>query len=173
MQKQSFVHLYTGNGKGKTTAAIGLALRAAGAGRRVFIAQFVKGMRYAEIAYIDRHIPTITTHRYGSACFVDHAPTVADIRRAAEGLYDVRSILQSGRYGLVILDEATIAVHYHLFTSADLIEAINLRHPSTEVVVTGRYATPDLIEIADLVTEMQEVKHYYNQGVASRPGIEC
>ena len=166
MQKQSFVHLYTGNGKGKTTAAIGLALRAAGAGRRVFIAQFVKGMRYAEIAYIDRH-------RYGSACFVDHAPTVADIRRAAEGLYDVRSILQSGRYGLVILDEATIAVHYHLFTSADLIEAINLRHPSTEVVVTGRYATPDLIEIADLVTEMQEVKHYYNQGVASRPGIEC
>ena len=168
----SYVHLYTGNGKGKTTAAIGLALRAVGAGRRVYIAQFVKGQRYGEIAYIDRRIPTITTHRYGSECFIERKPTPDDISRA-EGLEEVRRILHNGRYGLVILDEATIAIYFGLFTSAELIDAINDRHPDTEVVITGRYATPDLIAAADLVTDMQEVKHYYTLGVEARPGIEC
>ena len=169
----SYVHLYTGNGKGKTTAAIGLALRAVGAGRRVYIAQFVKGQRYGESAYIDRRIPTITTHRYGSECFIERKPTPDDISRAAEGLEEVRRILHNGRYGLVILDEATIAIYFGLFTSAELIDAINDRHPDTEVVITGRYATPDLIAAADLVTDMQEVKHYYTLGVEARPGIEC
>ncbi len=172
MQKQSFVHLYTGNGKGKTTAAIGMALRAVGAGRRVFIAQFVKGMRYAEIAYIDRHIPAITTRQYGTACLIDRAPTPDDVRRATQGLEEARRILHNGRYGLVILDEATIAVNFGLFSSADLLAAIADRQPDTEVIVTGRYATPDLIAAADLVTDMQEVKHYYTQGVESRKGIE-
>ncbi len=169
----SYVHLYTGNGKGKTTAAIGLALRAAGAGQRVFIAQFVKGMRYSEISFIDRRIPAITTHRYGSQCFIERGPSPDDIRLATQGLAEVRRILRNGRYGLVVLDEATIAVHYGLFTSEELIEVIGERHPDTEVVVTGRYATQDLIDAADLVTDMQEVKHYYNEGVAARPGIEC
>ena len=155
----SYVHLYTGNGKGKTTAAIGLALRAAGAGQRVFIAQFVKGMRYSEISFIDRRIPAITTHRYGSQCFIERGPSPDDIRLATQGLAEVRRILRNGRYGL--------------FTSEELIEVIGERHPDTEVVVTGRYATQDLIDAADLVTDMQEVKHYYNEGVAARPGIEC
>ena len=128
----SYVHLYTGNGKGKTTAAIGLALRAAGAGQRVFIAQFVKGMRYSEISFIDRRIPSITTHRYGSQCFLERGPSPDDIRLATQGLAEVRRILRN-----------------------------------------GRYATQDLIDTADLVTDMQEVKHYYNEGVAARPGIEC
>lgn len=166
------VHVYTGDGKGKTTAALGLALRAAGAGIRVFVAQFVKGMHYSELDALRRLEDRITLRQYGRDCFIQCEPTEQDIRAAREGLEAVRSILSSGEYGMVILDEATIATHFRLFSVEELLDLIRSRPPAVEVVVTGRNADPRLIELADLVTEMREVKHYYDQGVPARPGIE-
>lgn len=173
MENRGFVHLYTGNGKGKTTAALGLALRAVGAGHKVFIAQFVKGMRYAEIDAFDKYLNnSIVTQQYGLECFINRQPEQADIDAAKEGLIAVSEILGSGKYNLVILDEICIAIYFKLISIDDLIDVLNGRHPSVEVVLTGRYASPELIDYADLVTEMKEVKHYYNQGVLSRKGVE-
>ncbi len=168
-----FVHVYTGDGKGKTTAAFGLALRAAGAGKQVFIAQFVKSMIYSEVKTVDQFLPNITVKQYGLNCFLINTPDDNDMEAARKGLEEVKQIVSSGEYDMVVLDEATIAVFYNLISSTELIETIKGRNPRTEIVVTGRYASSDLIEIADLVTEMKEVKHYYRKGIESRVGIEC
>lgn len=168
----SFFQIYTGNGKGKTTAAFGLALRAAGAGKKVFFAQFVKGKTYSEIKAVEQWLPSITVKQFGRGCFIVKQPQQADIDAARNGLNEVRNILQSGEYQLVVLDEANIAIFYKLFTTSELFEAIENRHTDTEVVVTGRYAPQELIEAADLVTEMKEIKHYYNNGTEAREGIE-
>ena len=168
-----FVHVYTGDGKGKTTAAFGLALRAAGAGKRVFIAQFVKSMIYSEVKTVDQFLHNITVRQYGLNCFLINTPDENDMEAARKGLEEVKQLVSSGEYDMVVLDEATIAVFYNLITSTELIETIKGRNPRTEIVVTGRYASSDLIEIADLVTDMKEVKHYYRKGIESRVGIEC
>ncbi|GAB1358266.1 cob(I)yrinic acid a,c-diamide adenosyltransferase [Porphyromonadaceae bacterium] len=168
-----FVHVYTGDGKGKTTAAFGLALRAAGAGKRVFIAQFVKSMIYSEVKTVDQFLPNITVKQYGLNCFLINTPDNNDMEAARKGLEEVKQMVSSGEYDMVVLDEATIAVFYNLISSTELIDTIKGRNPRTEIVVTGRYASSDLIEIADLVTEMKEVKHYYRKGIESRVGIEC
>ncbi len=168
-----FVHVYTGDGKGKTTAAFGLALRAAGAGKQVFIAQFVKSMIYSEVKTVDQFLPNITVKQYGLNCFLINTPDDNDMEAARKGLEEVKQMVSSGEYDMVVLDEATIAVFYNLISSTELIETIKGRNPRTEIVVTGRYASSDLIEIADLVTEMKEVKHYYRKGIESRVGIEC
>lgn len=169
---KSYIQVYTGNGKGKTTAAFGLALRAVGAGKKVYFAQFVKGKTYSEIEAVQKFLPLITIKQYGLGCFIVREPTPDDIQSAGDGLVEVTAIMQSGDYDLVVLDEANIAVFYKLFTVNELILAIQKRNPKTEIVVTGRYAAPELIEIADLVTEMMEIKHYYNNGVDARVGIE-
>jgi cob(I)alamin adenosyltransferase len=168
----SYFQIYTGNGKGKTTAAFGLALRAAGAGKKVFFAQFVKGKTYSEIKAVEQWLPLITVKQFGRGCFIVKQPQQADIDAARNGLNEVRNILQSGEYQLVVLDEANIAIFYKLFTASELFEAIENRHTDTEVVVTGRYAPQELIDAADLVTEMKEIKHYYNNGIEAREGIE-
>jgi cob(I)alamin adenosyltransferase len=168
----SYFQIYTGNGKGKTTAAFGLALRAAGAGKKVFFAQFVKGKTYSEIKAVEQWLPLITVKQFGRGCFIVKQPQQADIDAAQNGLNEVRNILQSGEYQLVVLDEANIAIFYKLFTASELFEAIENRHTDTEVVVTGRYAPQELIDAADLVTEMKEIKHYYNNGIEAREGIE-
>jgi len=167
-----YLHVYTGNGKGKTTAAFGLALRAAGAGKQVFFAQFVKGKMYSEIKAVQSWIPSITLRQYGRGCFIVKKPKPADISAAREGLAEITKILQSGTYGLVILDEATIALYYGLFDLDELLDALRSRHPETEAVVTGRYAPPGLIDAADLVSEINEIKHYYTKGIEAREGIE-
>ena len=167
-----YIHVYTGDGKGKTTAALGLALRAAGAGKRIFIAQFVKGMHYSELESLKRFEQKITLRQYGRDCFIKHDPVDEDIVLARKGLEESAEAISSGEYDLIILDEASIAVHYNLFTTEELIEVINLRHEDTEIVITGRKAPAELISIADLVTEMKEVKHYYQRGVQARKGIE-
>lgn len=168
----SYFQIYTGNGKGKTTAAFGLALRAVGAGKKVFFAQFVKGKTYSEIKAVEQWLPSITVKQFGRGCFIVKQPQQADIDAARNGLNEVRNILQSGEYQLVVLDEANIAIFYKLFTVGELFEAIENRHTDTEVVVTGRYAPQELIDAADLVTEMKEIKHYYNNGIEAREGIE-
>lgn len=169
---RGLIQVYTGNGKGKTTAAFGLALRSVGAGKKVFIAQFIKGMPYSEIESVNKFLPGITIRQYGLDCFIVNQPTEKDINAARYGLSEVSKIIISGEYDLVILDEACIAVHYNLFSVNDLIDILTSRPATVEIVVTGRYASHELIEIADLVTEMKEIKHYYHQGVQARKGIE-
>jgi cob(I)alamin adenosyltransferase len=167
-----YVQVYTGDGKGKTTAALGLALRAAGAGLKVLIAQFLKGRPCSELNAIARFSDLITLKQYGRECFIRHTPEPEDIRVAREGLEEVRKLLTSGKYNVLILDEANIAVHYGLFSVEDLLEIIDLRPKDVEIIITGRYADRKIVEKADLVTEMKEVKHYYKRGVAARKGIE-
>ena len=169
---KGYVHVYTGNGKGKTTAAIGLAIRAAGAGMRVYIAQFVKGMRYSELDALDRYHDRITLKQYGRDCFIEQEPAQEDIQAARQGLEEVKGILASGDYQMVILDEANIATRYNLFSADELIELVRTKPESMELVITGRNADPGVIAVADLVTEMKEIKHYYNRGIEARKGIE-
>ena len=169
---RGYIHVYTGNGKGKTTAALGLTLRAVGAGKKVFFAQFVKGQRYSEVKAIEQYLPDAQIKQYGLDCFIWKKPTQADIDTAREGLREVEEIIRSGKYDMVVLDEANIAIFYGLFSVQELIDVVTRKPTDTEIIITGRYAAPELIEIADLVTEMKEVKHYYNQGVEARIGIE-
>ena len=170
--EKGYTHIYTGEGKGKTTAAIGLALRAVGAGKSVFIGQFAKSEVYAEIGAIRAYIPNITTKQYGLRCFIDKAPDSKDINAAQKGLDDVKSILASEQYNLLILDEICIALLYNLVSVKEILEIIKNKPRKTELVLTGRYAPYELIQQADLVTEMREVKHYFRTGVAARKGIE-
>lgn len=169
MSEKGFVQVYTGNGKGKTTAALGLAMRAAGAGKKVFIGQFVKGMHYSEL---DLKIENIEIKQYGADCFIYKDPTENDMKIARDGLAEMADILKSGKYDLVIMDEANIALYYKLFSFEELWKAVLERAENVEVIITGRYAPDILIEKADLVTEMKEIKHYYTKGIQARTGIE-
>ncbi|MBU0765945.1 MAG: cob(I)yrinic acid a,c-diamide adenosyltransferase [Bacteroidetes bacterium] len=169
---KGYIQVYTGNGKGKTTAALGLAVRAVGAGKKVFIAQFVKGQIYSEIKAIKQFLPDITVRQYGLDCFIVKKPTRQDIEVARKGLEEVSQILSSGKYDVVVLDEACIAIYFGLFTAQEFIRVISLKSEGTELIVTGRNAPQELIDLADLVTEMKEVKHYYTKGIQAREGIE-
>jgi cob(I)alamin adenosyltransferase len=168
-----YVQVYTGDGKGKTTAAIGLALRAAGAGLKVFVAQFVKSEKYSEIFALERFSDLITCRQYGSGCWLHGQPDDEDVRLAGSGLEEVRRILETGRYDVVILDEANIATHFGLLAVDNLIALIDSKPPEVELIFTGRKADPRLIDRADLVSEMREIKHYYQKGVLARKGIDC
>lgn len=169
---KGYVQVYTGDGKGKTTAAIGLALRAAGAGLHVFIAQFVKSGRYSEIEALERFSDLIVCRQYGRGCWLRGKPSEEDVNAAREALTEIREIIRSGKYELVILDEANIATYFELFSVEALLDLIDAKPERVELVFTGRRADPRLIERADLVTDMREVKHYYQQGVQARHGIE-
>ena len=168
---KGYIHLYTGNGKGKTTAALGLALRAAGAGKKVFIAQFVKGMHYSELEALER-IPSIELTQFGLDCFIVNQPTQKDIDAARKGLEEVSALILQNIYDMVVLDEICIALYYHLFETDEVIAMLKSKQKEIEIVLTGRYAPPVLYEIADLVTEMNEIKHYYQDGIEARKGIE-
>ena len=168
---KGYVQVYTGDGKGKTTAALGLALRAVGAGLKVYIAQFVKGMEYSELNTISE-LQNITLKQYGRDCFIDKGPEDEDIKAAQDGLKEAREMMCSGEYQVIILDEANIATYYNLFSVDDLLDFIRNKPTGVELVITGRRADPRVIEAADLVTEMKEIKHYYQNGVEAREGIE-
>ncbi len=172
MKTQGLIQVYTGNGKGKTSAAFGMALRATGAGKKVYIAQFVKGQIYSEIQAVRNHLSSITIRQYGRDCFIKKEPVPEDIQAARKGLAEVEQILASGLYDLVILDEANIALYYHLFSLKDLQSVLTKKPETTEVIITGRYAPRELMEMADLVTEMKEIKHYYTDGIKARKGFE-
>jgi len=172
MTMKGYIQVYTGNGKGKTTAAFGLALRAAGAGLRVFIAQFVKGMKYSELVSIGWLLDRITLHQYGRNCFIRNNPTAEDMALARNGLNETKAAMLSGDWDIVILDEANIATHFRLFPVEDLLTMMASKPEAVELVITGRYADPKVLERADLVTEMQDIKHYYANGVKARVGIE-
>ena len=170
--KQGYVQVYTGDGKGKTTAALGLALRAAGAGLKVYIGQFIKGMHYAELEALMRFEDLITIKQFGSGCFIHGDPTPDDIKLAQQGLRLMKDVVAAGDYDVVILDEANVAVFFGLFTTQDLLDVIDAKPEHVELVITGRRAPQEVMDRADLVTEMREIKHYYTQGVEAREGIE-
>lgn len=172
MMEKGYIQVYTGDGKGKTTAAMGLALRAAGAGLKVFIGQFVKGMHYSELDALKRYDDCITVKQFGRGCFIHNKPSKEDIEAARKGLEEVAGIFTAGLYDVVILDEASIALYYNLFTLDELLHVLSGKKEHVEVVITGRRASQKLVEAADLVTEMKEVKHYYQKGVQARTGIE-
>ncbi len=170
--EKSYIHVYTGNGKGKTTAALGLSLRAVCAGKKVFFGQFIKGMEYSELKS-QEFLPNFKMQQFGRDCFIYKDPTEEDIKIAREGLKICEEVLIQGEYDIVVLDELNIAIYYKLFSADEVIEILKKRASHVEVIITGRYAEEKIIEYADLVTEMKEVKHYYTQGVESRPGIDC
>jgi len=169
------LQVYTGDGKGKTTAAFGLALRAAGHGLKVWIGQFMKGSPYGEIEGAAALGGLVEIEQFGSgACVPWRAePEPDDVARAAAGLARCIEVMRSGRHAIAILDEVTAAVHFRLLTLDALLDALDGRPPGMELVCTGRWAPPELIERADLVTEMREVKHpYASCRLAARDGIE-
>ena len=171
-RQQGCVHVYTGMGKGKTTAAFGLALRASGHGKRVYIGQFLKGRASGEVAALCGN-PLIRVEQYGEA--TGGSPRHVLEQHASDpqsGLSRAREALRSGEYDVVVLDEIDVAIWYGLLTQRECLALVDDRPGHVDLVLTGRWAPLALIEHADLVTEMREVKHYYRQGARARAGIE-
>ena len=169
---KGYVQVYTGDGKGKTTAALGLAIRAAGAGLSVYISQFMKGKKSSEHLFLSKFSDRIKIKQFGNKNFVKKVASCEDICKARRALNDLKRILSSGEFDLVILDEVNVAIFYKLFSTDELLEVLEKRPRNIEVVLTGRNAPKKLIEFADLVTEMKDVKHYFSKKVKARKGIE-
>jgi len=167
-----YTQIYTGDGKGKTTASLGLALRAAGAGLKVYIAQFIKSGDYSEIKALARYEDGITVEQFGLGRFIKGNPAPEDLSAAQKGLQAVRNALESGNYQVVIMEEGNVAAACGLFDVDEILAIMDQKPGPVELVITGRAADPRVIEKADLVTEMKAVKHYYEAGVAARVGIE-
>jgi cob(I)alamin adenosyltransferase len=165
------VHVYYGEGKGKTTAAMGLALRSIGHGRRVFIGQFMKPGTSGELAALAGH-DRVDVEHYGRGRFILSGPDETDRQGARTGVSSALEALASGRYDLIVLDEIDVALACGMVTPDDCRRLLEARPEHVELVFTGRGASPELIESADLVTEMREVKHYYRSGICAREGIE-
>lgn len=171
---QGFVQIYTGNGKGKSTAAIGQAVRAAGFGLKTYIAQFMKEYPYNELNSLKKLSEWITVEQFGGDDFVykKELPGEEELAKARKGLQSANEKMLSGEYDLIILDEAIVATYFKLIETKELVEFIKVKPEDVELILTGRYCPAELIELADLVTEMKEVKHYYQKGITSRRGIE-
>jgi cob(I)alamin adenosyltransferase len=169
--REGYVQVYTGNGKGKTTAALGLALRAAGAGMKVFIAQFIKEERCSEHLALERFGEMIACRQYGRGLIMK-APSEEDIAASREGMREINEAVRSGAYDVVILDEVNVAVSLGLVGVEEVLALMREKPRSVELVLTGRNAHEAVIKEADLVTEMREIKHYYQNGVGARRGIE-
>ena len=174
MNRKGLLLVYTGDGKGKTTAAIGMALRAAGQGLNVFILQFMKrNKKIGELKALAKAGLPITMRQYGRRVFFrTRTCEPMDIHRAHQGLEAFKRAMKDNAYDLIILDEINMAIHFGLLSVEEVIEAIEQKPPELHLVLTGRNADQKLIEMADLVTEMREIKHHYHQGVHAQKGIE-
>lgn len=172
--KKGYIQIYTGNGRGKTTAALGLAIRAAGFGLKTFIMQFMKEYPYNEVTSLEKLSEWITIKRYGNDKFVyqKKLPSKKDIASAERALNRTREVMSSAKYDIIILDEICVAIYFKLLKSERVLEFIGEKPDDVELILTGRYCPQELIDEADLVTEMKEVKHYYLKGVSARRGIE-
>ena len=170
--EKGYIHVYTGYGKGKTTAAIGLGIRATGDGLKVIMIQFMKGRRYSEIEALE-NIPHFTVVQYGRDEFVSkERPEQIDIDLARDGFEHAKKILQKGEYDVVILDEINVAVDFNLIPLQDVLQLLSEKPRKVELILTGRYASPEIVKQADLVSEILEIKHPYQNGVQSRKGID-
>ena len=185
--ERGLIHVYTGDGKGKTTAALGLALRAAGCGLHTYVCQFLKGQEYGELEAVHWLVagapdgdarPPITIERFGRPTFVHvsadgtSSATEEDVRLARAGLDAVRRAMSGGRYEIVVLDEINVALYFRLLTVREVLEVIDNKPDGVELVLTGRRVPDDILARADYVTEMREVRHPYQKGVSARKGIE-
>jgi cob(I)alamin adenosyltransferase len=171
--RKGLVQVYTGDGKGKTTAAFGQALRAIGQGYRVCVIQFMKGRKYGECLAAERHLPNLTVHLSGLDSFVMRDnPAPLDIELASQGLDIARKAIASGDYEMVILDEINVAADFRLIPLDDIIDLVKSKPASVDLILTGRYAPPEIIALADTVSEIREVRHHYRAGVKERAGIE-
>jgi cob(I)alamin adenosyltransferase len=169
---KGYVQVYTGDGKGKTTAALGLSLRAAGAGLKVFIAQFIKLGDFSEIKALERFSDLIDIEQFGLGRFITGKPVFEDIEAARKGLEKVHDVLVNAQHNVVIMEEANVAVTCGLFSADDILGLIAIKPEHVELIITGRGADPRVIEKADLVTEMKCIEHYHDQGIHARFGIE-
>ncbi len=169
---KGYIHVYTGPGKGKTTAALGLGLRANGAGYKVHIIQFMKGRRYNEINAIEK-LDNFSISQYGRDEFVSKEnPEKIDIDLAQKGLLHANDVIKNKKYDMVVLDEINVAIDYNLISIKDMLKLIEKKPEDLELVLTGRNAHPEIIRIADVVTEMLEIKHPFQQGVLAKEGID-
>jgi cob(I)alamin adenosyltransferase len=171
--EKGLVQVYTGNGKGKTSAAFGLALRATGRGLKVYMIQFIKGgFDYGEL-YTVKNLPNFTLKAFGRGKFVtSKPPQKEDVKLAREALHLAEQVVQSGSYNIVILDEINVALDLKLISLEDVLKLIKSKPSGLELVLTGRNAPEEIVEVADLVTEMKEVKHPFSRGTEARKGIE-
>ena len=171
--EQGLVQVYTGDGKGKTSAAFGLALRAVGRGLKVYVIQFIKGgFDYGELYVVER-LPNFKLKAFGRGKFVtDVSPAEDDVRLAKEAFELAREVVSGGEYDVVVLDEINVALHLKLVGIEEVVDLIRRKPKHVELVLTGRSAPSEVVELADLVTEMREVKHPYTKGVPPRKGIE-
>jgi len=172
-ERLGLVQVYTGDGKGKTTASLGLAFRAAGSDMRTYIGQFLKHHPYGERESVKRLAPLVTIEQFGLDGWV-HASGVTPEQKeaAAKGLVAVRQALMSGEYDIVVADEINVAVAFGLLTEDQVLDLIECKPVGVELVLTGRKASEAIIERADLVTEMREIKHPYQKGIQARRGVE-
>lgn len=172
--KKGYVQVYTGNSKGKTTAALGLAFRAMGRGFRTYMGQFMKGVLYGEVNAAKMAHPYIIIEQYGDDTFVHvkYPPDEKDVKKVQEGLEKAKKAMFSGEYDIIVFDEINTAHYFNLITIDQMLDIIKNKPENVEVVFTGRYAPQEVIDAADLVTEMVEIKHYFQNGVEARDGIE-
>jgi cob(I)alamin adenosyltransferase len=168
---KGYIQIYTGDGKGKSTAAFGVAARMAGRGGRVFIGRFMKGLTSGEFMSCNA-IPGIEYEDFGSEEYIVGTPSDRDFSSAEHGLRRVGDALESNEYDMVVMDEVNDALLFGLLTLDDVMEVVAKRPEHTELIITGRGAPKRLIDMADLVTEMRAVKHYFDEGVMARPGVE-
>jgi len=172
-RKLGMVHVYTGDGKGKTTAALGLGLRAVGHGYRVVVVQFMKGQLVYGEQKAARNIKGFEIRQFGRKDFVDRDnPARVDREWASKGLEYARNVLTDGKHDVVILDELNVALDWKLVTLEDVLALIRNKAPQTELVITGRYAHPQVMELADYVTEMREVSHPFRKGFLCAKGVD-
>ncbi len=170
--RKGFIHIYTGNGKGKTTAAFGLALRASGHDLKTYIGQFMKGQKYGEVTSLIGN-DSIFIEQYGDInCIRKEDVEEKHIIQAEKGLKKAKEAMLSANYDIIVLDEILVTHFFSLLTTESILSFISIKPENTELIMTGRYAPKELIQKADLVTEMQEIKHYYSKGVIARDGIE-
>ena len=172
--EKGYIQIYTGNGKGKTTAALGQALRASGSGMKTFIVQFMKDFPYGEIKGIQALGNWVQLEQYGDDGFVIHKrpPSKKDIQFAQLALTQAKNKMFSEKYDIVILDEICVAIYFGLLNINDVISFLKIKPEPVELILTGRYCPQELIKMADLVTEMKEIRHYYSKGIQARKGIE-
>lgn len=170
---KGLVIVITGNGKGKTTAAFGQALRAIGQGYKVFVLQFMKGRKYGEFIAAEKYLPYLTIRMSGLDSFVMRDnPAAIDIELAQKGLDKAKKAIKSGKYDMVILDEINVALDFKLIDLQKVIDIIKNKPAGIDLILTGRYAPPEIVELADTVSEVKEVKHHYKAGIKDRAGIE-
>jgi len=169
--KKGLVQVYTGCGKGKTTASLGLALRASGAGLKVYIMQFIKGREYSELKAI-KGLKNITVDQCGRGCFIRKKPSNLDIKKAEQGFLKTKRNILSGKYDVVILDEINITLHLSLLKTEEVVSLIKVKPKHVELVLTGRYCPKAILKKADLITKMHDVRHPYEKGIKARLGIE-